>query len=289
MFQKTYQLQDNAPPPMIWEEYRGLVLTEWAGVLSDDNQDEKSIQHFFEQHPCMLPGVFGLGLTPSGHYPFPAAAISQPALPGLTRKVPDFMWLATDTGNIYPVLIEIERPSKPWYTLKGKQSDYLTQALGQLAEWKVWFSRPENVPQFTDYYRLPPEWVRSRRIKPLYVLIYGRRKEATISDQLSQKTGHLSRENEYLMTFDRLIPQYDARDFLCVRITNEGYYALSVPPTVCLGPIYAECWSHIRNKEEAVEASPYLETERKKFLLERFSYWDKWARSGSRRFGFDRE
>ncbi len=67
MFQKTYQLQDNAPPPMIWEEYRELVLTEWAGVLSDDNQDEKTIQHFFEQHPCMLPGVFGLGLTPSGH------------------------------------------------------------------------------------------------------------------------------------------------------------------------------------------------------------------------------
>lgn len=43
------------------------------------------------------------------------AVISKPKLPGLSDRQPDFMWIATDSVALYPILIEIETPQKKWF------------------------------------------------------------------------------------------------------------------------------------------------------------------------------
>src|SRR2546425_314571 len=114
---------------MAWFDYESIVLSEWKKVRR--SKDEALMQSFLTCHPCMLPGAFGL-LGPSGHPPFPGAIISQPLLPGLTQRRPDFMWLATDSQHVYPVMIEIETPIKRWFTRSGTHTHDLTQALDQI-------------------------------------------------------------------------------------------------------------------------------------------------------------
>ena len=43
------------------------------------------------------------------------AVISKPKLPGLSDREPDFMWVACDSGSVYPILIELETPHKQWF------------------------------------------------------------------------------------------------------------------------------------------------------------------------------
>jgi len=275
MLQKNFEIIKNGPPPMDWNDYERLILKQWKRLLSSNQfKDEKHFQDFFEQNPCMLSGVYGLLSSPDV---FPSALISKPILPDFTRKIPDFMWITFDSVNIYPILIEIESPAKQWFTKKGRPTAGLTQAHDQLKEWKTWFSKPRNEASFADYYNLP-SGLRGLVLKPLYVLIYGRRREANRNTHLAEKRTHLQGENEFLMTFDRLRPSQNASHLISVKIDKNGYYAISIPPTIYLDPFTAkERWQLVRQKEEAVTASPHLSKERKDFLIKRFKYWDDWA------------
>lgn len=275
MLQRNFEIVKDALPPMAWSDYEKLILDEWKRLLSSDkSREEKHFQHFFEQHPCMLSGVYGLLSSPNV---FPSALISKPVLPDFTRKIPDFLWITFNSVNLYPILIEIESPRKQWFTKKGRPTAGLTQAHDQLKEWKTWFSKPRNAESFADYYRLPTK-LRGLVLKPIYVLIYGRRSEANRDTDLSKKRTHLQGENEILMTFDRLKPSQNASNLINVKFDREGYYAISIPPTIYLDPFTAKhCWRFVRQKEEAAMASPYLSKERKEFLIRRFKYWDNWA------------
>lgn len=69
----------------------------------------------------------------------------------------------------------------------------------------------------------------------------------------------------HLMTYDRLVPQADNSQFLSVKRKADGYHALYIPPTINLGPTNADYWRYIKNKEEAVNKSNYLYSERADF------------------------
>ncbi len=280
--EKSYEITAGAPACMAWDDYEKIILTKWDVFLnSDDSKIERNVQEFLEQHPCMIPGPFGL-IGTSGHSPWPAAMISQPVLPSLSVRIPDFMWIARESVNVYPILIEIESPHKKWFTKAGRPSSEFTQARDQITEWMAWFEKPQNVLQFRDIYNVRDSL---GKLKPFFLLIYGRRSEANRTEALHEKRASMGRPNELLMTYDRLIPQRNAREFLCVKIDGKGYRALTVPPTLRLGPVNAEYLAVIRDKSEAVARSPYLSEDRRKFLVDRFPYWDAWSQraSGSRR------
>jgi hypothetical protein len=80
------------------------------------------------------------------------------------------------------------------------------------------------------------------------------------------------------MTFDRLAPAQDCSDYICVTKTAERYRALSIPGTLQLGPMFADCWSLFDNVPEAIKSNEWITDERKNFLIERIAYWKEWAR-----------
>jgi hypothetical protein len=282
MFGHAYDLRTDAPPPMAWDTYKALIHQEWSELLEwvtqQDSFEEGAIQRFLEQHPCLIPGAFPEGTT--SHWPYPSAVITQPPLTGLRTRIPDFMWLATDSAGVYPTLIEIESPNKPWWTEKSEVPHHqFTQAWDQLEQWKTWFADPLNVQNFQRTYRLG--WpVAGRPIKPRYWLIYGRRAEANRSDWLMQRRAAKGDDDMMAMTFDRLAPQADASNFLCVKMDVDQYVAVTVPPTLRLGPCDAHSLANIKEKGAAVARSPYLNADRKQFLMERFPYWDGLAVKG---------
>lgn len=276
---KTYEIVQG-PPGLSRHEYRGIVFEEFSTLLDTKPDDENLFHQFFETHPCMIPSpytIFGRG----GHGPWPGALISHPVLPSFTQKVPDFMWIVHDSGAAYAVLIEIEAPAKPWSTAKGKQSEKLTQAIDQIKEWKAWFSEPLNVEQFKHYYRIPSRILQFRSFLQRYILIYGRREDALANETFAMKRNHLQGQDETYMTYDRLVPQTDLMNCLCVNVKADGYKAIRVPPTVRLGPIEALDWSIVSDKEAALRQSDYMSPERKQFLIDRWRYWDNWAKSGN--------
>lgn len=260
---------------MDWLEYSDLLNKEWSSILNNENVSEKEIQNFLEKNPCMLPGAFGI-MSPSGHYPFPNALIAQPPLPTFTRKIPDFMWISIDSGTIRPIIIEIETPNKKWGTKDGNFRSNFIKAWGQLAQWRSWFGTDGNISNFKKYYKLPNE-IYDKPVKPFYVLIYGRKSELEKNEEVNLKRINQKREDEELMTFDRLKPQKDCSELMCVKLKKEGFKAVSVPPTFKIKPDMNEYLTLISGKENAVRKNRFLSDERKEFLIQRFQHWDNFV------------
>ena len=152
MLQRTYEIQPGPSAPSV-DDYAELSQSEWTQLL-ESSPDEKNVQSFLERNPAFLPGAWTPSVK-SGHYPLHCAAISQPILPGLNARRPDFMLVSTHSSMWYPTLIEIERPSKRIFTGGGIPSADFSEARNQLAQWRTWFSIPENVQTFIASYGIP--------------------------------------------------------------------------------------------------------------------------------------
>lgn len=231
----------------------------------------------------MVPGAFNIIGGSSGHYPGMSALISRPPLQSYDRRIPDFMWLSTNSEIDEPVLIEIEAPDKRWFTKSGAQTAHLTQALGQIADWKAWMAVPRNVEAFKAFYRLDRLAWQRRRFRPAYLLIYGRRAEASATPALTQRRGHLHADDIVSMTFDRLRPDPKASQIVCIKADAGGrFIAVSVPATLRWSPILAEERAMIVGLETAIKANQHIASERKHFLIRRLSYWNERAAKDQR-------
>jgi hypothetical protein len=191
------------------------------------------------------------------------------------------MWLARDSEVDQPVLVEIERPAKRWWTQAGQPTADFTQALNQITEWKAWFAVPHNLLAFKAFYGLDDQTQDGPTFRPAFALIYGRRTEANAKPWLTAKRKHIAPDDTVLMTYDRLRPDPDAREMFCVRRGTNGFIALSVPPTMTWSPMLAPDRRDIQSKESAIRANPYLSPERREFLVSRAPYWDSWADRGA--------
>ncbi len=268
------------PQAMGWDEYGKILKDLWQRFLVEaDSSDEAAFHRFLEHHPGLVPGPYG---TPRfrWHGPLRGIVFTHPELPGIRSKRPDFLVLEQDSGNVYAVLVEIEAPGKPWATRAGVPSAPLTQAMDQIRSWKAWFSEPHNVLAFERLYDIGPEELRGRRLVQHYVLVFGRRDEATRIESFAKKRHHLQGPNEFLMTYDRLEPH--PSDDLTVTLDRSGpdtkLRLVSVPPTYVLRERDAALASSLVGREEAIRGSTLISDARKEFLLERFRYADKYAR-----------
>jgi len=267
------------PQAMHWDEYRELLSKTWQRFLSEtDPTDEGAFQTFFEDHPGLLPGPYGTTHR-AYHGPLHGLIYTQPELPGIRAKRPDFLVLEQDSGNIYAVLIEIEAPSKRWATRGGVPSADLTQAIDQLRDWQAWFKEPENVIAFKELYGIDSQSLRSRTLLQHYILVYGRREEATRIKSFARKRHDLAGPDQFLMTYDRLEPN-PASD-LTVKLDRSspdtGLRLVSVPPTFVLNMKQAFRFSMLSGREEAIRRNPFMSEARKEFLIERIPIADRYA------------
>lgn len=277
--QPTYELAPDAPPAMLWSDYEAWLLDAWSRLLSDV-EGEQPIQRFLEQHPSLVPGVVGNPSLPAGHAPHLWAVVSQPPLQGLGNRIPDFMWIARNSAFVVPVFVEIEAPRKRWFTNKGVPRAEWIEAHNQLTEWRAWIARPENQLVFRANYLSAED--KGRAIRPHFVLVVGRRSEFESKSELDHLRAALTGHDESLMTYDRLAPNSAAWNYMCVRFVREQTFeAVSVPPTLRVGPFNGAAVARTLRKVEAVLANELMSDERKRFLIDRFPYWEAWlARTG---------
>jgi Domain of unknown function (DUF4263) len=251
------------------EAYNELLMARWRSLLdSPESRVEGLVHAFLERHPSLLPGSHSVD-GDSGHPPFPMAVISKPKLAGLSDREPDFMWIATDSGSVYPILIEIETPHKEWfYGDHAEIRKELTHAQGQLAEWRAWFNRGQNRSAFLEQYEVP-QLLAQRRMSPRYVLIYGRRADYQGIRRREEKRAELARQDERLMSFDRLTPAKNSILYSCVKKTQDGYSVVAIPPCLTIFNT-GDPYSAATGWEEALDNCPDMADERRNYLKREF-------------------
>ena len=272
----TYELEEGpAPPPF---DVYAAGADEAYRQLLEDSGSEATLQEFLERNPCFVPGTWSPG-APSGHAPLHLAVISQPELPGLRSRKPDFMWIASDSARWYPMLIEIERSDKRLFRKDGVPTGEFTQARNQLAQWRAWLSEPSNVQKFLLDYGIPSDFSRLRIMQPHFILVYGRRAEFETDAELSKhRSALITAPDESLISLDRLHADSNCWNAITVKASGYGRFkALHVMPTLALGPVHADRLSYIDGLDEIIMADSRISSERRAFLMKRLRYWRDWG------------
>ncbi len=263
------QLEERKTQPKYqsMENYQLWLEQEWRNLLNSNSQnDEPVFQNFLEQHPCLL---FD---TVDDDRLIHHAVFSQPELPGFRRKYPDFLCISQNSVQVTVNLIEIEAPGKPWTTKSGEVNAKLTQALGQLRSWKVWFKNPLNLQAFQQIYDVPDWRVGQRQLTFRYALVYGRRSEALANEDFARQRAYLTQSDEFIMTYDRLRVSGAMTNNVTVKLDRKSRVSkvriIYVPPTLSIGSIDASSWYKFSGFEDAVLANPFINEERKKYIIE---------------------
>lgn len=274
---KRFTTLPNAPSPWTWDEYSSWLKTKWAELLrTGDSSKEEPYRKFLEQHPCLIPGGEGSGDSFGGHHGgWNDTVISQPPLPGITKRIPDFMWLTKNSEDIIPVLIEIEAPGKAWFNKNEQRSAKLTQAQDQLAEWRLQLDNAASRQLLGEMYDFPRGWTLTYNLVPRVLLIYGRSQEFRLRPWLNRKRRAIRDPATDAMTFDRIKPLEGSRNAFSVRMENRSQIVVAVPPTFRVGPRIAETIAAVKGWVDAITSNELMTPERKAFLLSRLPYWDE--------------
>ena len=265
----------SAPQGWSWEEYEDYLDTEWLTALNQHRANEQRIHRFLEAHPCLLPGGEGGMNTIGGHHgPFPGAVISQPQLPGTQNLIPDFLWLTKMSSVFSPVLIEIKRPDKKWFTQNGQQTADLTQAITQVGKLRAWFEYEANKLTFYDRFGISDSIRAYHAVKPVFTLIYGRRSDFSQSATLSRQREFNRPDWLEWSTFDRLRPNAIARNWVTVKIKSGQWSVTSIPPTFEIKSDWKLDLQNLTGLNTAIEENQFISSARKVFLLDQIRKHD---------------
>lgn len=274
---KSYEMAINPPKPIDENAYFEKAKQEYL-ILIEKPLQESIYQDFFERNPGFMPGAHGVLGAASSHLPIQNALISQPILSNnkIQRK-PDFMWIAKDSLCLSPVIIEIEKPSKKEFRLNNDIGlAQFNQAEDQIIQWRSILNSPEGILDFYNRYKIP-ETYRKLKFIPQYVLIYGRRSEYETNDWLTQNRAEEQRPDFHIMSFDRLASlDRNAYDCVTCKVSNGEYTITYIPPTFVFRPSTIDAiggYTKYNGFAAAVDKMEYTTDERKRFLKERFQYW----------------
>lgn len=271
MLDVEYKMERHGAKALGFDAYCDLLTREYEALLSDDSKEEKSFQDFFEKHPCMLPIVGNIN-----HSVLHGCLFSQPRISSASNvRIPDFMWIASNSASLIPVFIEIERPGKMAYRKSDDvQNAAFSQAEDQILEWKALLEQERE--DFFERY-LIPQRLRCRKFSPFFILIYGRRREFENNEWLSLNRAMKNTSNFNLMSFDRLKPNLNLMRFPSAKRTERGIELLHIPPTFGLGPSIAMELAEWSCLEGVISKNNYISDERKAFLQKRAAYWKEFA------------
>ena len=274
---RTYEMAPDPPTPMEVREYTARSTEEYLALINGpDRGNEAAIHSFLEQNPAFVPGAFSY--PASGHGPIFWGVFTKPRLAGDPGYIPDFLWLATATDRIYPVFVEIENPTKRWFTANGQQTAEFTQAQAQIQDWKRWLRNPAQFQAWMHSLDLPDGWNRGYELHPQYVLIFGSSAEFEQNPELRGRRRELEGEDERVMTFDNLRPDANALWFMTLTRINRQVHAMTVPPTFEIGPNIGRSILEVHGVNEAIARQTRMTQERREFLQQRLPYWTAYLR-----------
>jgi hypothetical protein len=127
----------NYPALDLWPQ-NAISLTEPSTQLLDeftyilnDASDEKPLQIFLSKNPIIL-----RVLLPSARYFW---CFDRPKFGN--QYIPDFLLCCEFSTGYNWTLVEIESPTKNALNSRGRMSSSLTEAIGQINDWRIWLRK----------------------------------------------------------------------------------------------------------------------------------------------------
>lgn len=115
---------------------RNALNDDLLNFLNKENKNENDLQRYLEEHSYYLvPEQFGHGVMHN-------ALISKFPL-GVKYKT-DYVYLCKDSAHWTLYLVELEDAKKPLLRSDGKMTSELTQAIGQIQDWKYYIDSGEG-------------------------------------------------------------------------------------------------------------------------------------------------
>lgn len=272
----------DRPLPMNWDQYQAESGSTLHALL-DGLASEAELQRFLERNPPWLVGAHEMRGLGGHHTPLFYAVISQPALQGLGRRIPDFLHLSAMSATFTPVFTEIESPAKKWFNLDGSPTATLAQARNQLDEWRDWLDNPGNRAVLLDTLRVP-NGLRRRAFRPVFRLIYGRRSEfdpggrhagSGRAEELNARRATMAGPQQELRTWDSLVPDPLSSNLITCEVRNGAYVAKAVAPTFGTGARTMRYIREISGLEHAISANDRMTPARKAYLASRLDVWSR--------------
>jgi len=179
------------------------------------------------------------------------------------------------------VLVEIEKPSKAWFTRAGALTAQFHRAHQQLGDWQAWFLEPENQLVFRRTYI---DWLGTPNVGPVvprYVLVYGRDAEFA-HDPGGVRAGRrvvTARPGETLLTYDHLSANPAGSNLVTVHLDTLGRLRVrAIAPTLVPGPHLDVLAGRAETPVSAVRALPGWDEDHKTHLV---ALWRDRAATGA--------
>lgn len=153
-----------------------------------DARDEAPIQRVLAATPSLLRGVLPVASPHCWCFDRPRFG---------SEFIPDFLLTQQNSAGFEWVMVELESPTHSALTASGRMSAKLTEAIGQINDWRTWLR--ENIA----YAQRELEFSRIHAEIPAVVVI-GRR--VAMDRRQTDRYRELSmRDHLSVMTYDRLI------------------------------------------------------------------------------------
>jgi hypothetical protein len=161
------------------------LVEEFVRILNDA-RDEKPIQHFLVKNSVILRTLF----PPSrSFWVFDRLKFGN-------QYVPDFLLCTQLSTGFNWSLIELESPLKMALNSRGRMSSALTEAVGQINDWRIWLRR--NIAYAHEELGLKGINAESHS-----VIIIGR--QTRLNPKHINQYAELSKNHLTIMTYDRLV------------------------------------------------------------------------------------
>ena len=161
------------------------LVEEFINILNDAS-DERPLQSLLSVNPVILRAL----LPPSRCF----WCFDRPKFGN--QYIPDFIICCKDSTGFKWTLIELESPVKTALNARGRMSSGLTEAIGQIHDWRIWLRR--NIA-----YAHAELGFNEINAECPCVIVIGRR--AQLNPKLISQYRELSSSDLAIMTYDRLI------------------------------------------------------------------------------------
>jgi hypothetical protein len=160
------------------------VLNEYCDFL-DKKCSENTIHKFIKKNPSLLAYMMHGG---KGNWLF-----SKPKFG--CEYIPDFIMCTQDSAGFHWALVELESPNKKVLRNNGQQTSYLSNAIKQINEWRIWLRNNISYAHYQlEFFDIDAECPA--------LIVMGRRKY--ITPELKDYYRELSNGNLKIMSYDRL-------------------------------------------------------------------------------------
>ncbi len=176
--------------------------------LLNEDREEQDYQDFLEAHTQFIPRHFVRNHGVHMSLVLRKVKISK-------DMVADFLILSKSSICWHYILIEIEKPTTPYFESRGFNFHLdFSNAIKKIKTWQKWFAEPANKSQFEAKFKFIKKPISDTPVEIKYVLVTGKQKEFEHSQIRARAIRVVESDDFHVLSYDRLAEDANSNEEL---------------------------------------------------------------------------